>query len=46
MPGVTLLDGSRGVANEAKRQLEKNGLLVELDRPGEVIILNSNDSNI
>lgn len=46
MPGATLLDGSRGVANEAKRQFEKNGLLVELDRPGEVIILNSNDSNI
>ncbi len=46
MPGVTLLDGSRGVANEAKRQLEKNDLLVELDRPGEVIILNSKDSNI
>ena len=27
MPGVSLLDGSRGVAMEVKRQLENNGLL-------------------
>ena len=46
MPGVTLLDGSRGVANEAKRQLERNGLLDLKDTPGEVVILNSKDSNI
>lgn len=46
MPDVILLDGSRGVANETKRQLENNGLLDEKKEPGKVIILNSKDSNI
>ncbi len=44
MPGVTLLDGSRGVANEVARQLENNGLLNESDIQGEVKIINSKDS--
>ena len=46
MPGVTLLDGSRGVANEVKRQLTTHGLLNESDIQGDVKIINSKDSNI
>lgn len=44
MPGVTLLDGSRGVANEVARQLKNHGLLNESDIQGEVKIINSKDS--
>lgn len=40
MPGVSLLDGSRGVANEVKRQLENIGLLSSR-RERKVIIYNS-----
>lgn len=40
MPGVSLLDGSRGVAMEVKRQLENNGLLSNR-RERKVIIYNS-----
>ena len=40
MPGVSLLDGSRGVAMEVKRQLENNGLLSDkLSR--KIVIYNS-----
>ena len=40
MPGVILLDGSRGVAMEVKRQLENNGLLSDkLSR--KIVIYNS-----
>lgn len=46
MPGVCLLDGSRGVANEVKRQLEKNNLLNDNNKIGEVVIMNSKDSKI
>ena len=37
MPGVSLLDGSRGVAMEVKRQLENNGLLS--DRASRRIVI-------
>lgn len=40
MPGVSLLDGSRGVANEVKRQLENIGFLSSR-RERKVIIYNS-----
>lgn len=46
MPGVALLDGSRGVAREVKRQLEINDLLNESDNQGEVKIINSKDSKL
>lgn len=40
MPGVILLDGSRGVAMEVKRQLENNGLLSDkLSR--KIVVYNS-----
>lgn len=44
LPGVSLLDGSVGVAKEVKRQLERHNLLNESDIQGQVIILNSKDS--
>lgn len=37
MPGVILLDGSRGVAMEVKRQLENNGLLS--DKSSRIIVI-------
>ena len=37
MPGVSLLDGSRGVAMEVKRQLENNGLLS--DKSSRIIVI-------
>lgn len=46
MPKVVLLDGSRGVANEVARQLNRHGLLNESDVQGEVKIINSKDSKV
>lgn len=46
MPGAVLLDGSRGVANEVKRQLESHGMLNESKSLGEVKIINSKDSSV
>lgn len=46
MPGAALLDGSRGVANEVKRQLGLHNLLNDSSNEGETIIINSKDSNI
>ena len=46
MPGVELLDGSRGVANEVARQLTNHGLLNESGIQGNVKIINSKDSRI
>lgn len=46
MPGVELLDGSRGVANEVARQLKKHGLLNESNTQGNVQIINSKDSRV
>lgn len=40
MPGVILLDGSRGVAMEVKRQLENNGLLSDKSSR-KIVIYNS-----
>lgn len=40
MPGVSLLDGSRGVAMEVKRQLENNGLLSDKSSR-KIVIYNS-----
>lgn len=40
MPGVSLLDGSRGVAMEVKRQLENNGLLSDM-ASRRIVIYNS-----
>lgn len=40
MPGVSLLDGSRGVANEVKRQLENIGLLSDKTNR-KIVIYNS-----
>lgn len=40
MPGVSLLDGSRGVAMEVKRQLENNGLLSD-KASRKIVIYNS-----
>lgn len=41
MPNVSLLDGSKGVAREVKKQLELHGLLNESDIPGDVKVINS-----
>lgn len=41
MPGVTLLDGSMGVANEVKRQLENNNLINDTDIKGKVFVIKS-----
>ena len=41
MPGVTLLDGSTGVANEVKRQLENNNLINDTDIKGKVFVIKS-----
>ena len=41
MPGVTLLDGSMGVANELKRQLENNNLINDTDIKGKVFVIKS-----
>lgn len=46
MPGVTLIDGSKGVANEVARQLENHGLLNDDDIQGDVKIINSKDSKV
>lgn len=46
MPGVTLLDGSRGVANEVQRQLTNHGMLNESDTQGDVKIINSKDTSV
>lgn len=46
MPGVTLLDGSVGVAKQVRRQLDVNGLLSKSDTVGDVKIINSKDSNV
>ena len=40
MPGVTLIDGSVGVAKEVKRQLEEHGLLND-ERNRTITIYNS-----
>lgn len=46
MPGVSLLDGSRGVANEVKRQLESHNLFNNSSVLGDVVIMNSKDFKI
>ena len=46
MPGVSLLDGSNGVAREVKRQMEKHDLLKKENSLGTVTIYNSLDDSL
>ena len=46
MPGVSLLDGSNGVAREVKRQMEKHDLLKKDNSLGTVTIYNSLDDSL
>lgn len=46
MPGVSLLDGSNGVAREVKRQMEKHDLLKKDNSIGTVTIYNSLDDSL
>lgn len=46
MPNVTLLDGSKGVAREVRRQLESHNLLNKSESTGKVTIYNSLDESV
>ena len=46
VPNAKLLDGSLGVANEVKHQLEMNNLLNTRDSLGDIEIINSKDKSL